>query len=61
LLNHFGGFLLLTAIAVHFTDEPGMSCPWRQNDSTALFSTLSILALQGEVLRATLDKLQLFF
>jgi len=27
LLNHLGGFLLLTAIAVHFTGEPGMSCP----------------------------------
>jgi len=28
MLNHLGGFLLLTAIAVHFTGELGMSCPW---------------------------------
>jgi len=28
-LAHLGGFLLLTAYsAVHFTGEPGMSCPW---------------------------------
>jgi len=26
-LDHLGGFLLLTAIAVHFTGELGMSCP----------------------------------
>jgi len=44
--------LLLTAIAVHFTDEPGMSCPWRQNDSIALFSALSIPALKDVVFRA---------
>jgi len=45
--------LLLTAIAVHFTDEPGMSCPWRQNGSTALFSALSILALKNMAFRLT--------
>jgi len=28
LLNHLGGFLLLTTYRrVHFTGEPGMSCP----------------------------------
>jgi len=38
--------LLTTYRVVHFTDELGMSCPWRQNDSTALFSALSIPALK---------------
>jgi len=27
LLNHLGGFLLLIPFRIHFTGEPGMSCP----------------------------------
>jgi len=38
MLNHLGGFLLLTAIAVHFTGEPGMSCPCRRSISLFLLA-----------------------
>jgi len=52
-LNHLGGFLLLTAIAVHFTGEPGMSCPWARECTAILLRLLSILALKDEVFRIT--------
>jgi len=49
--DHLSGFLLLTAIAVHFTGEPGMSCPWDRHYIAVLFFVLSILALKSEVFR----------
>jgi|GEM_PF-3401422 len=52
-LDHLGGFLLLTVIAVHFTGEPGMSCPWAGNYIAILFFVLSILALKDEAFRIT--------
>jgi len=52
-LNHFGGFLLLTTIVVHFTGEPGTSCPWAKDYTAILFRLLSILALKNGVFRIT--------
>jgi len=43
--------LLLTAIAVHFTGEPGMSCPWDGYCRVVLFFVLSILTLKSAVFR----------
>jgi len=43
--------VLLTTIVVHFTGEPGMSCPWAGDYIAILFFVLSILALKDEVFR----------
>jgi len=41
ILNHLGGFLLLTPyFRVHFTGEPGMSCPWGLHCIAILFFVL---------------------
>jgi len=53
-LDHLGGFLLLVSyIKIHFTGEPGLSCPWDRDCIAILFCLLSILALKDEAFRIT--------
>jgi len=53
-LDHLGGFLLLILyIRIHFTGEPGMSCPWAGDYIAILFFVLFILVLKNEVFRIT--------